>query len=71
MTALQPNSTVRTTCSYCGVGCQMNLQIKGEQIYCVEAPFDGAELRQSLRQRALRSRLRHSSAPLEETVHPR
>ena len=42
MTALQPDSTVRTTCPYCGVGCQMNLHIKDEQIYRVEAPFDSA-----------------------------
>ena len=42
MTALQPETTVRTTCPYCGVGCQMNLQIKDEKIYRVEAPFDSA-----------------------------
>ena len=32
MTVMHPDSTVRTTCPYCGVGCQMNLQIKEEQI---------------------------------------
>ena len=42
MTVLQPDTTVRTTCPYCGVGCQMNLHIKDEQIYRVEAPFDSA-----------------------------
>ena len=42
MTALNPDSTVRTTCPYCGVGCQMNLHIKDDQIYRVEAPFDSA-----------------------------
>ena len=42
MTVLQPETTVRTTCPYCGVGCQMNLQIKDEKIYRVEAPFDSA-----------------------------
>ena len=42
MTAVHPDSTVRTTCPYCGVGCQMNLQIKDEKIYRVEAPFDSA-----------------------------
>lgn len=34
--------TVRTTCPYCGVGCQMNLQIKDNMVYRVEAPFDSA-----------------------------
>lgn len=33
---------VRTTCPYCGVGCQMTLKIKDEYIYAVEAPFDAA-----------------------------
>ena len=42
MSALQPDSTARTTCPYCGVGCQMNLQTKDERIYRMEAPFDAA-----------------------------
>ena len=42
MNGLSPDSTVRTTCPYCGVGCQMQLQIKDERIYRVEAPFDSA-----------------------------
>ncbi len=42
MTLLKPEKTVRTTCPYCGVGCQMNLHIKDKQIYRVEAPFDSA-----------------------------
>lgn len=37
-----PDRTVRTTCPYCGVGCQMNLNVKDEFIYSVEAPFDAA-----------------------------
>ncbi|MEM7116376.1 MAG: formate dehydrogenase subunit alpha [Chloroflexota bacterium] len=37
-----PDKTVKTTCPYCGVGCQMNLKIKDEYIYAVEAPFDAA-----------------------------
>lgn len=36
------DKTVRTTCPYCGVGCQMDLKIKDEYIYAVEAPFDAA-----------------------------
>ncbi len=39
---ITPDKTVRTTCPYCGVGCQMNLQIKDNFIYAVEAPFDAA-----------------------------
>lgn len=31
---------IRTTCSYCGVGCQMDLLVKGEKIVGVE-PADG------------------------------
>ncbi|MCC7446511.1 MAG: hypothetical protein IT324_03795, partial [Anaerolineae bacterium] len=27
---LNPDRVVRTTCPYCGVGCQMNLHIKDE-----------------------------------------
>ena len=42
MPSLQADSTVRTTCPYCGVGCQMQLQIAQGQIYRVEAPFDAA-----------------------------
>ncbi len=39
---MQPDKTIRTTCPYCGVGCQMNLRIKDDTIYRVEAPFDAA-----------------------------
>ncbi len=37
-----PDQIVRTTCPYCGVGCQMHLQVKDGFIYAVEAPFDAA-----------------------------
>lgn len=37
-----PDKTVRTTCPYCGVGCQMELQIKDNFVYAVNAPFDAA-----------------------------
>ena len=33
---------VRTTCPYCGVGCQLNLHTKGEQIVSVTAVEDGS-----------------------------
>ncbi|HSH04610.1 MAG TPA: formate dehydrogenase subunit alpha [Anaerolineae bacterium] len=39
---IKADKVVRTTCPYCGVGCQMNLQIKDGYIYNVEAPFDAA-----------------------------
>jgi formate dehydrogenase alpha subunit len=39
---LSPDRTVRTTCPYCGVGCQMDLYIKDDTIYRVGAPFDAA-----------------------------
>lgn len=39
---IKPDKTVRTTCPYCGVGCQMNLHLKDKLIYRVSAPFDAA-----------------------------
>jgi len=33
---------VRTTCPYCGVGCQLNLHVKGEQIIKVTAVEEGS-----------------------------
>lgn len=39
---LTPDRTIRTTCPYCGVGCQLHLNVKDEFIYAVEAPFDAA-----------------------------
>lgn len=39
---LSPDNSVRTTCPYCGVGCQLKLNVKDNVIYSVEAPFDAA-----------------------------
>ncbi|MCP5096818.1 MAG: formate dehydrogenase subunit alpha, partial [Chloroflexi bacterium] len=39
---LSPDKTVRTTCPYCGVGCQLSLSVKDGYIYRVDAPFDAA-----------------------------
>lgn len=39
---LIPDKAVRTTCPYCGVGCQMDLNVKDGYIYAVEAPFEAA-----------------------------
>ena len=39
---LEPERTIRSTCPYCGVGCQVDLLIKDDHIFRVEAPFDVA-----------------------------
>ena len=39
---MKPDRVVKTTCPYCGVGCQMNLHIRDEMIYRVTAPFNTA-----------------------------
>ncbi|MGD2162895.1 MAG: hypothetical protein PVG04_07355, partial [Anaerolineales bacterium] len=39
---LEPDRVVRSTCPYCGVGCQVNLNVKDDQIYRVGAPFEAA-----------------------------
>ena len=36
----EPQKSVRSTCPYCGVGCQIDLQIKTGRIIRVDAPFD-------------------------------
>lgn len=37
---MQPDRVVRSTCPYCGVGCQVDLQIRDERIIRVDAPID-------------------------------
>ena len=37
---IEAQRSVRTTCPYCGVGCQIDLKIKDKHIVRVEAPFD-------------------------------
>jgi formate dehydrogenase alpha subunit len=39
---LTPDRTIRSTCPYCGVGCQVDLLIKDDHIFRVEAPFEVA-----------------------------
>ncbi len=34
------DTVVRTTCPYCGVGCQLDLHIRDGMVYRVSAPFD-------------------------------
>jgi formate dehydrogenase alpha subunit len=37
---MQPDRVVKSTCPYCGVGCQVQLHIKNGRIFRVDAPFD-------------------------------
>lgn len=37
---MQADRVVRSTCPYCGVGCQIKLQIKDDHIFRIDAPFD-------------------------------
>ena len=39
---ISSDHVTRTTCPYCGVGCQMNLHVKDGAVYRVSAPFDAA-----------------------------
>ncbi|MEW5956818.1 MAG: formate dehydrogenase subunit alpha [Chloroflexota bacterium] len=39
---MQFDKVVRSTCPYCGVGCQVLLNIKDEHIIRIEAPFEAA-----------------------------
>ncbi len=39
---LNSDRVVRSTCPYCGVGCQVSLHVKDDYIYRVGAPFDAA-----------------------------
>ncbi len=38
----ETQKTVRSTCPYCGVGCQVDLQVREDHIVRVDAPFDVA-----------------------------
>jgi formate dehydrogenase alpha subunit len=39
---IETDKVVRSTCPFCGVGCQMDLHIKDEHIIRVSAPFESA-----------------------------
>ncbi len=36
----QAEKTVRTICTYCGVGCNLDVAIKGDKIHSITAPYD-------------------------------
>ena len=39
---LQAEKVARTTCPYCGVGCQLDLRLRDGIIYRADAPFHSA-----------------------------
>jgi formate dehydrogenase alpha subunit len=39
---MQADKVVRSTCPYCGVGCQIDLNIAGDRVIRIDAPFDAA-----------------------------
>ncbi len=39
---MQAEKVVRSTCPYCGVGCQVLLNVRDDTIFRIEAPFDAA-----------------------------
>ena len=39
---MKPDRIVRSTCPFCGVGCQVLLNVKDERIFRIDAPFDVA-----------------------------
>jgi formate dehydrogenase alpha subunit len=39
---MRADRVVRSTCPYCGVGCQIDLNVKDERIFRVDAPIDAA-----------------------------
>jgi predicted molibdopterin-dependent oxidoreductase YjgC len=46
--SLQADRIIRTTCPYCGVGCQLDLHTKDRMIFRVTAPFDAGPNRGKL-----------------------
>ena len=39
---MKADRVVRSTCPYCGVGCQIDLNVKDDRIFRADAPFDAA-----------------------------
>lgn len=39
---MKPDTVIRSTCPYCGVGCQVLLNVKDARIMRIDAPFDAA-----------------------------
>ena len=68
---MKADRVVRSTCPYCGVGCQIDLNIKDDRIFRVDAPFDAApNFGRLVRQGAVRNRLRASPQPADRAADP-
>ncbi|MBE7556967.1 MAG: molybdopterin-dependent oxidoreductase [Anaerolineales bacterium] len=39
---MQADKVVRSTCPFCGVGCQVLLNVKADHVFRIDAPFDAA-----------------------------
>jgi len=39
--SVEADKTVRTTCSYCGVGCNLEVAVKNDEVLSIRAPQDG------------------------------
>ena len=68
---MKPDQVVRSTCPYCGVGCQVLLNVKDDHIFRVDAPFDAAPNYGRL---CVKGRfgagLRAPSQPADRAAHP-
>src|SRR5690606_35220160 len=38
--AIEAEKTVRTVCSYCGVGCNLEVSVKNNEVLSIRAPWD-------------------------------
>ncbi len=38
----RPESQIRTTCTYCGVGCNLLVDVRDEAVHSISAPYDSA-----------------------------
>jgi predicted molibdopterin-dependent oxidoreductase YjgC len=68
----EPDRVVRSVCPYCGVGCQIDLHVKGDQLMRVTSPWieERTPTGIDLREGPLRIRLSPASRPPEAASHP-
>ena len=69
--SIEATKKTRTICTYCGVGCNLDVATKGNEILSIQAPFD-AEVNQRahLPQGPLRVQILQSSRPPAQAAHP-
>jgi predicted molibdopterin-dependent oxidoreductase YjgC len=68
---MKADRVVKSTCPYCGVGCQVNLNVKGNRIFRIDAPFDSAPNYGRLCVKGrFGSRLCASPRPSPHSAHP-